>query len=38
MREEEEESKSESRENTLPQKPRDLNDCVAILNDPKVSH
>lgn len=36
MREEEEESKSESTENTLPQKPRDLNDCVAILNNPKL--
>uniref|UniRef100_A0A669BQD8 3-hydroxy-3-methylglutaryl-coenzyme A reductase n=1 Tax=Oreochromis niloticus TaxID=8128 RepID=A0A669BQD8_ORENI len=30
------ESKSESTENTLPQKPRDLNDCVAILNNPKL--
>uniref|UniRef100_A0A3Q2WP70 3-hydroxy-3-methylglutaryl-coenzyme A reductase n=1 Tax=Haplochromis burtoni TaxID=8153 RepID=A0A3Q2WP70_HAPBU len=32
----EEESKSESTENTLPQKPRDLNHCVVILNDPKL--
>uniref|UniRef100_A0AAX7UBI5 3-hydroxy-3-methylglutaryl-coenzyme A reductase n=1 Tax=Astatotilapia calliptera TaxID=8154 RepID=A0AAX7UBI5_ASTCA len=32
----EEESKSESTENMLPQKPRDLNHCVTILNDPKL--